>query len=257
MVDTSPLRYVGGKTRAIKFLQQYIPRGTTEMVSPFIGGGSFELDCASRGIQVKAYDSFLPLTDFWFYLIEEPELLANSIEAYYDITHDELRKWSKQLLVEEHPLMRAIMFFILNRTTFGGTTINGGLYTNLHDRFTHSIIERIRKTRIKNLTVDHLDFRQTLIRHKTELMYLDPPYVGQDRLYAYSKIFKSVFPHEWLATQLALRKGPWFLSYNEHKTIRALYHNHNIVKLKWKYGISNESKSSSEVLITSNNLYVS
>ena len=41
MKQKSPLRYAGGKSKAIKILKQYIPPNTKEICSPFFGGGSF------------------------------------------------------------------------------------------------------------------------------------------------------------------------------------------------------------------------
>ena len=37
----SPLRYPGGKSRAIKFLKDYFPKDFMEYREPFFGGGSF------------------------------------------------------------------------------------------------------------------------------------------------------------------------------------------------------------------------
>ena len=245
----SPLRYTGGKTRAIKTLKNFLPSDTKSIVSPFIGGGSFELSCAESGIKVFGYDTFLPLVDFWFYLIHDPKLLADKIQEYFNIDKAELRTWGKKLWSEQDPLMRAVMFFILNRTTYGGTTVNGGLYADIYQRFTPSIINRVRESKIVNLEVRFLDFRQSLLLHD-ELAYLDPPYVGQDRLYAYSKISNQEFPHKELAEILKNREG-WILSYNDNSMIRELYSGFEIIEPSWKYGISNESKQSKELLILS------
>ena len=245
----SPLRYTGGKTRAIKVLKNFLPSNTKSIISPFIGGGSFELSCAESGIKIFGYDTFLPLVDFWFYLIHDPKLLADKIQQYFNIDKAELRTWGKKLWSEQDPLMRATMFFILNRTTYGGTTVNGGLYTDIYQRFTPSIIKRVIESKIKNLEVGFLDFRQSLLLHD-ELAYLDPPYVGQDRLYAYSKISNQEFPHKKLSDILRKRSN-WILSYNDHPLIRELYSEFQILTPSWKYGISNESKYSKEVLIIS------
>ena len=58
----SPLRYPGGKTRAVKHILPHIPKGIKEFCSPFFGGGSVELAVADRGIPVYGYDIFQPLT---------------------------------------------------------------------------------------------------------------------------------------------------------------------------------------------------
>ena len=60
-VIKSPLRYPGGKTRAIKTLFKHIPYNLKEMCSPFIGGGSFELACTGLGVRVHGFDTFCPI----------------------------------------------------------------------------------------------------------------------------------------------------------------------------------------------------
>lgn len=52
------LRYPGGKTRAIKVLAPLVPKNTNKVVSPFLGGGSFELYLTGLGIEVTASDLF-------------------------------------------------------------------------------------------------------------------------------------------------------------------------------------------------------
>ena len=47
------LRYPGGKAKAVKILEKYIPENTTKIVSPFFGGGSLEFQLASKGIEVQ------------------------------------------------------------------------------------------------------------------------------------------------------------------------------------------------------------
>jgi len=43
----SPLRYPGGKSRGAAQIKRYFPRKLKELVSPFIGGGSIELQVAN------------------------------------------------------------------------------------------------------------------------------------------------------------------------------------------------------------------
>jgi len=59
------LRYAGGKSRAIKHINQFIPDDINDIVSPFIGGGSLEVFLATeRNLKVKAYDIFFHLVNF-------------------------------------------------------------------------------------------------------------------------------------------------------------------------------------------------
>ena len=104
-VCMSPLRYAGGKSKAVGLILSNLPKlKTKRIVSPFFGGGSFEL-CASQelGIEVIGYDIFGMLTNFWNVIIndttkaefirelrkfsitqEEWEFIEKTIPDYYD-----------------------------------------------------------------------------------------------------------------------------------------------------------------------------
>ena len=84
MKTRSPLRYPGGKSRAVsKIVDKYILRNipkSKKVCSPFFGGGSIEIDLAKRGFRVYGYDAFPPLVDFWQVLLKNPNKLANATE---------------------------------------------------------------------------------------------------------------------------------------------------------------------------------
>src|SRR5437870_13400817 len=81
----SPLRYPGGKNRAIKAIFSFIPENETKLCSPFLGGGSIELACTSA-MEVHGSDIFEPLIAFWKALLEQPEQLARKVEGYYPLS---------------------------------------------------------------------------------------------------------------------------------------------------------------------------
>jgi len=81
----SPLRYPGGKSRAVKIIYPLIPENETKLCSPFIGGASIELACTSR-MEVYGYDVFSPLVDFWQVLLDDPEKLADRVQSYYPLS---------------------------------------------------------------------------------------------------------------------------------------------------------------------------
>ena len=84
MKTRSPLRYPGGKSRAVtKIVDKYIIPNIPEskkVCSPFFGGGSIEIDLAKRGFRVYGYDAYPPLVNFWQVLLKNPSKLANSTE---------------------------------------------------------------------------------------------------------------------------------------------------------------------------------
>ncbi len=246
----SPLRYPGGKSRAVKTLMALIPPGISELMSPFFGGGSIELACASRGIQVYGYDVFLPLVSFWQQLLNDPETLAAAVQDYFPLTRDrfyELQKLHRNELSD----LQGILFFVLNRASFSGTTLSGGCSElSLKERFTQSSIDRLRKFSQfdrQNLTVNHADFQESLNRHPDTFLYLDPPYLIESMLYGNRGSTHRGFDHEGLAQRLRERSG-WILSYNNCPEILDLYQGYEVLYPQWSYGMSS-NKISKEILI--------
>ena len=79
----TPLRYPGGKSRAVETIMPYIlDLDCGELCSPFLGGGSIELKCAEAGMTVHAYDLFQPLVWFWEALLSNPKKLYKHVDAY-------------------------------------------------------------------------------------------------------------------------------------------------------------------------------
>lgn len=255
MLVKSPLRYPGGKSRAVKIISKYIPKDTKQLCSPFFGGGSLEIHCAQNGIRVYGYDSFGPLVDFWQVLLKNPNKLAASVKKYHPLKKYEFYKLQKLQLESKSNPERAAVFFVLNRTSFSGSTLSGGMASGGADnnpRFTKSSIEKLKTFKIKNLSIQQLDYKKSIPRHKNVLLYLDPPYLIQSNLYGKKGDLHKNFDHHGLAKILKKRSN-WILSYNNSKEIHELYSDYAILYPDWKYGMSNNKKSR-EVLILSHDL---
>ena len=75
------LRYPGGKSRAIKILNKYIPADIDVLYSPFFGGGSFEFNIQQKyNIKIYANDKFTPLYNFWNTLQSDKDNLIKYIK---------------------------------------------------------------------------------------------------------------------------------------------------------------------------------
>lgn len=251
----SPLRYPGGKSRAVSIISKYIPKDTTQLCSPFFGGGSLELACAQNGIRVHGYDSFGPLVDFWQFLLTNPKKLAVNVEKFLPLKKEKFYELQKIQLESKNKLERAAIFFVLNRTSFSGSTLSGGMASggpHNNPRFTKSSIDKLRKFKIKNLTIQQADFKKSIPRHKNALLYLDPPYLIQSKLYGKKGDLHKNFDHAGLA-RILKKRNSWILSYNNSKEIHELYSDYIILYPDWKYGMS-RNKSSREVLILSHDI---
>ncbi len=242
----SPLRYPGGKSRAVSVLRDYIPDGTERLVSPFLGGGSLELSCAADGIAVHAADAFALLINFWEYAKNEPHVLSDRVAMYYPLKREQFYSLQKQITGMEDDLERAAVFFVLNRASFSGITLSGGMSPG-HPRFTKTAIQRLRDFHAPNLHVACADFKDTLAAYPNDFLYLDPPYANGERLYGMQGDMHDGFDHEGLSDLLRTRAG-WILSYNDHPDIRKMYAGFDLRTPDWQYGMSS-NKTSNELLI--------
>ncbi len=276
------LRYPGGKTRAIKYLEQYIPKNIIEVYSPFFGGGSFELHLNKKGIKVYANDKFEPLYTFWKCLKEDKTKLIEEITKLRPINKLMFLEYRSKILktpsesslrsglvpeefldITINEYIRAAYYFAINRSSFSGATLSGGFSKESGEkRFTKSSIEKLKKINLETIEFKNLDYKEfirdippTLEGQTLEgdiLIFLDPPYYlgKKSKLYGNKGDLHEDFDHMGLYEMLNDRKekNNWILCYNDCEYITDLYKDYEIIKVNWKYGM-NSSKKSSEILI--------
>lgn len=245
----SPLRYPGGKARAVQQILRFIPDTESMVISPFFGGGSIEIAVASLGISVKGYDIFQPLVDFWVELLNNPNTLADHIGTYFPLSKENFYELQQKSF--ENRLESAAVFYVLNRSSFGGATLSGGMSPG-HPRFTKASINYLRTFRAPNLSVSYGDFHQTIPNHHESFLYLDPPYLITHSLYGKNGNTHKDFDHDGLCSLLR-KRDRWILSYNDCDEIREMYKGYRMIIPQWKYGMS-KIKESRELLILSNDL---
>ena len=66
-LSLSPIRYPGGKTLAVGYIIEHLPKAK-RVISPFFGGGSVEIVMAQKlNIEIIGTDINKPLTNYWHY----------------------------------------------------------------------------------------------------------------------------------------------------------------------------------------------
>ena len=247
----SPLRYPGGKTRAVKQIVPLILEEKPDtIVSPFLGGGSIELACEEAGIPVLGYDAFPPLVNFWHHMLTQPEELARRVRRIR-ATFNKDRFYRYQQREHTNDIASAVRFFALNRASYSGATLSGG-YSPGHARFTTTSANRIAAFRTTQFVVEQASFEQSIAKHPDAFLFLDPPYMIQSNLYGKKGDHHSSFNHRGLA-DLVVDREQWIMTYNNCDAVRAHYSGHRIEEAQWAYGM-NKSKRSSEVIIFSKDL---
>ncbi|WP_375624887.1 MULTISPECIES: DNA adenine methylase [unclassified Bartonella] len=244
----SPLRYPGGKSRAVPMIINNYIRKRKTVCSPFVGGGSIELTLAKRGTRVYAYDAFKPLVIFWQMLLKDASALAEKVREYEDMTSVMFYNLQKTFWNIKNQLEIAAVFFVLNRSSFSGTTLSGGMSPG-HPRFNYRSIERLKDFKIENFTVEHRDFTESIPKHFNDFLYCDPPYLINQKLYGHKGDKHNSFDHQALAELLRKRQG-WVLSYNDCVEVRELYKGHTILNPEWTYGMGNNKKSNELVILS-------
>ncbi|MDB5226294.1 MAG: hypothetical protein JWN78_487 [Bacteroidota bacterium] len=246
--ENSLLRYPGGKTRAVEIITRYFPSDITELVSPFFGGGSIELSLAAKGVKIYGYDIFKPLVEFWQCVFSHPVELSNAVSDYFPLTKQSFYELQKTQTKFKSKIERAAVYYVLNRSSFSGSTLSGGMSPD-HPRFTQTSINRLKSFYNPNVKIKKADFKESLILHKNSFAYLDPPYLIKNSLYGKKGDAHKDFDHSGLAKILKKREK-WILSYNECEEIHSLYNGFEMIIPYWKYGMSND-KASKEILIFS------
>ncbi len=257
------LRYAGGKSRAVKYLKDYLSNEDKIICSPFFGGGSFELYCSqNKNISIMAYDAFEPLINFWKCVKKNPNKLVNKINLLKPLSKEKFHEIRNDLLdLSINKYIRASYYFALNRSSFSGTTLSGGYSNQAEDkRFTKNSIDKILEIDLTNITFECMTFEESIKLNKAErrtqlcgkdkMLFLDPPYyLGEkSNLYGNKGDLHKNFDHEKLF-KLINKRTNWILCYNDCEYIRKLYKNYHIETATWSYGM-NKSKKSSEIIIT-------
>jgi len=251
----SPLRYPGGKAKAIPQIAAYMPTGFEEYREPFVGGGSVFIYIRQTYPQVKVWinDLNYDLFCFWQCAQSDTETLVAEVRKLKNERHDghalfyELREAEvTQLSVLE----RAVRFFVLNRIGFSGTVDSGGFSQySFESRFTHSAIERLAALGqlLEGVTITNLDYRAVLqAPGDRPFIFLDPPYLKAtaSRLYGRNGILHTTFNHIEFAQAMRACPYPWLITYDDSPEIRANFTFAHLYEWELQYGMNNYRQGS-------------
>ncbi len=244
----SPLRYPGGKSKAIKFIAPLIPK-FDEFREPFVGGGSVFVYLKQKYPQKKFWinDIYENLYHFWIQAQQNPDKLIQQIQYWRDNFKmgKELHIYLMENIDGFDSLKKAAAFFVFNRITFSGTTESGG-FSNaaFNKRFTRSSIERVKMLSqiLNNTKITNFDYQKVIeTEGKNVFIFLDPPYYSATKsaLYGKNGNLHKRFNHERFAEVLKNTEHKWLITYDDSEYIRNLFFFANIKEWNLTYGMRN------------------
>ncbi len=252
----SPLRYPGGKSKAINSISKLIPE-FNEFREPFVGGGSVFVYLKQRFPSKKFWinDIYKNLYHFWSECKENPNELIDSIREFSEKYSDgkELHKFLLSNIDNFNYLKKAAAFFVFNRITFSGTTESGG-FSNaaFHKRFTKSSIERVESLSkiLTNTKITNYDYEEVISSNGNDVfIFLDPPYYSATKsaLYGKNGTLHKTFDHERFANIMKHTKHKWLITYDDSNYIKNLFSFANIKSWDLTYGMRNVTKESNQI----------
>ena len=259
----SPLRYPGGKSRALKQILPHVPLNISEFREPFVGGGSVFF--AIRSLfqdRIKSYwinDLNYDLYCFWKEVRDNVPDLVATLRKTHTTTSDgralfeELAQAKDQLNQNRNALcefQRAVRFFVLNRITFSGTVDSGGYSQSAYEkRFTDSSIERVKSISpyLSGTKITNGDYTEILFQEGDNVfIFLDPPYwkATESKLYGVRGTLHTTFDHAQFAENMRKCPHKWLITYDDSPVIRELFDFAEIQEWTLQYGMNNYRKTS-------------
>ena len=231
----TPLRYPGGKSRALSKLFQFIPNLSdyTEYREPFLGGGSVAIEVSKRYPHLKIWvnDLYEPLYNFWRQIQNSGEEIKDKLIEYKSLypNPDKARGLfveSKELVNDQtlDSLDRAVRFYIVNKCSFSGLTENSSFSKQASiSNFSMNGIEKLTgyQEMITNWKFTNESYEQLLSDDRSVFIYLDPPYEIKDNLYGgKGGTMHKRFDHDEFAIQCDRYASSQLVSYNSDQIIR-------------------------------------
>ena len=247
----TPLRYPGGKSRAVTKMDAYFPDlgNYVEFREPFLGGGSVAIHISKKypHLKITVNDLYEPLVNFWMNLqmfgVEMKDQLLD-----YKLTHDnpdsarELFNNSKDILgkTSESPIDRAVAFYIVNKCSFSGLTESSSFSSQAsHSNFSVRGIKKLPGYQeiISNWHINGYSYEYLMTNnmHDGIFMYLDPPYDIKDNLYGKKGSMHKNFDHDQFAKDCDKHSIPMMVSYNSDQLVKDRFKGWNAAEFDLTY----------------------
>ena len=253
----TPLRYPGGKSKAIKTLSQWYPKIISEYREPFIGGGSIAIDITKSNPDIPVWinDLYVPLYNFWVQLRDRGEELSERVREEKQRTLDagdsdkvtekakELFNKYKEEIDTYNDFEKAVAFFIMNKCSYSGLTENSTFSpTASNSNFSLVGADKLKEFSelIKHWKITNIDYSEVMKAHGSDntFVFLDPPYDIKDFLYGKNREMHKSFDHDRFADDVYNCIHKFMITYNVNDRLMELYKNYNLKEWKLRYSMA-------------------
>jgi DNA adenine methylase len=198
------IKYRGGKSREIPYLEKHIPQFSGRYIEPFLGGGAMFFHLEPKKAIINDINS--KLMAFYAGVKSDFDVLQKElaeVEKLYVMNRkkfEELKSKTPEQRVEdgnetlyyqlrdmfndltEKKYSDALLYFFINKTAYSGMirynakgefNVPYGRYPNLNT----SLITKSHHQLLANTAIYNLDYRQIFeMAEENDFMFLDPPY---------------------------------------------------------------------------------
>jgi DNA adenine methylase len=253
------LRWAGGKTRSIPFLEKHLPPNVSSMhryYEPFIGAGSLFFHI--KPSKAILSDNNKDLIECYETVQKRPDAILTYLEQYLSNTCEEYYyKMREKYNTSKHSIARAALFIYLNKTCFNGIwRVNKKGEFNVPYGFKEPPAlpskEELRNvsTCLSNVELIHSDYKEAVKNAKRDdFIYFDPPYLPINGTSCFTRYTRDRFTkddHDELAllAKKLTSKGCYVLISNaDGPYIRSLYEDDfNIFELEVTRWIRSDGK---------------
>lgn len=247
----------GGKFQLRKQIIAHLPTDYLSYVEPFCGGAWVFL-----GLQKTCREA---LSDLNPYVIQFYKDLQNKsavddfialLQEYHKsppkVFHEIFLRYRDKKKSGEKNNLSLFEYFILSRMSFGGSYDS---FCQRADRDDFKESNRndftgvLRKLpllveRLKNVTLHNMDYKECIELHdsKNTLFYIDPPYIGAEKVY--KRLFNldmSAFSLDELRQTLERVQGKFALSNFDTLAVREAFSNFRIIELQRSESVAGKS----------------
>lgn len=248
----SPLRYPGGKNRVAKYFLPFIPPHD-EYREPFCGGGAmfFQKKLVPKNwlndLHPGLYAFFKTLRDNYAGFAELCRAQDGHPRQLFDYWSVDRRDLMAKL-GDENLCERAVQYYFLNRTVWGGRVVfdprrksrlyfsNAAGWNLLEKKLTK--LKRV-TDKLQNVTITCQGYENCLGDTTPEtFIYADPPYYRESTGYVTDRLYDISFDiecHRKLAEMLRASNAKVMVSYDDCPEVRELYPGWRIETLRWAY----------------------